>query len=118
MGEDPREALAKASLAPESLNEKDAVTLHGFYSTVTMNWVGIRLTAQVGGIDRVPWQTTVRTQASMYMSSPAGRKWLEHWAQNSELADPEVVRVASQAIEETETDYIGSSIRALLSKSE
>ena len=112
------EALAKASLAPESLNEKDAVTLHGLYSTVTMNWVGIRLTAQVGGINRIPWQTTVRTQASMYMSSPAGRKRLEHWAQNSELADPEVVRVASQAIEETESDYFGSSIRALLSKSE
>ena len=118
MGEDPREALAKASLEPDSLNEEDAVTLHGFYSTVTMNWAGIRLTAQVGGIDRIPWETTVKSQVSTYMSSPAGRKWLKHWAKNSELADPEVVRVALRAVEETDRDYFGSSLRALLTKDE
>ena len=118
MGEDPRDALAKASLEPDALTEEDAVTLHGFYSTVTMNWVGIRLTAQVGGIDRIPWETTVKSQASTYMSSPTGRKWLEHWAENSALADPEVVRVALRAVAETDTDYLGSSLRALLKKDE
>ena len=118
MGEDPREALAKASLAPESLSEQDAVTLHGFYSTVTLNWGGIRLTARVSGIDRMPWESTVKSQAKTYMSSPAGRKWLEHWAENSEFADPEVASVALSALKETQVDYFGSSLRALLAQKE
>ena len=118
MGEDPRHAIAKASLTPDSITEIDAVSLHSFYSTVTLNWMGIRVTAQVSGIERLPWQSTVEGQAKTYFSSPAGRKWLKHWAANSQMADPEVARVALSALEQTETDYLGSSLRVLLPEKE
>ena len=37
IGEDPREAFAKASLSPNDLTEQDVVALEALYQTVAMN---------------------------------------------------------------------------------
>ncbi len=62
MGEDPREALAKAALHPADLNERDVVALDAYYDSIVMGWFSFRLYSQQGGID-VPWRATVADSA-------------------------------------------------------
>ncbi len=113
MSEDPREALIKASLRPDELTEKDLVTLHAYYSTMTLNWTSILLTQRIGGLDRLPWEVTVANQTRMYFSSPIGRRWLEHWAKTNRFADPGVVRAALDTLSKTTEDDFASYLNAM-----
>jgi len=89
MGEDPRDALAKAALRPSDLSERDAVTLNAFYSDVVNGWGILRFTSETIGAD-LAWRSVLRDDARIAFSSDPGRRWLNAWAEE----DAELVGMA------------------------
>jgi hypothetical protein len=78
MGEDPREALAKAALHPADLNERDVVTLDAYYESIVLGWFNYLQFSQRAGID-VPWRENVAVSAQREFSSEPARRWLRAW---------------------------------------
>ena len=78
MGEDPREALAKAALHPADLNERDVVALDAYYESVVIGWFSYRNSAKLAGID-APWQNAVASSIQREFSSEPARRWLRAW---------------------------------------
>ncbi len=75
MGEDPREALAKAALHPADLNERDVVALDAYYESIVMGWVGLWFRSRVADLD-APWRANVADSVQRNFSSEPGRRWL------------------------------------------
>jgi hypothetical protein len=68
MGEDPREALAKAALHPADLNESDVVALDAYNQSIVMGWFNFRQSSQSAGID-APWQENVASSVQRQFST-------------------------------------------------
>jgi hypothetical protein len=112
MGEDPREALAKAALHPEDLDEKDAVTLDAFYSSIAGGWGNLYFTSRLLDVDR-RWRGGAQLQARMYFSSKPGRRWLEAWA-DLPMVPTEISEIALAAVSEKSDNYMRTTYKLLL----
>jgi hypothetical protein len=106
MGEDPRNAIAKAALRPSALNERDAVTLQAFYTEVINGWSGLHLTSEVIGAD-LDWRFAVEWEARLYFSTEPGRRWLEAWS-TKHPGMQEITTLALAAVR----DHPGNSYRS------
>ncbi len=73
MGEDPREAFAKAALHPADLNERDVVALDAYYDSIVMGWFSYLLNSQRAGVD-APWRAIVAESAQRNFSSEPARR--------------------------------------------
>lgn len=79
MGEDPREALAKAALHPADLNERDVVALDAYYESVVLGWISQRAFSRIADIE-TPWRSVIVDSVQRHFSSEPGRRWLRAWA--------------------------------------
>jgi hypothetical protein len=106
MGEDPRGALSRAALHPSDLEEKEAVTLDAFYSSIVNGWGVLYFTSGLLDVDR-RWRVTVQAQARMYFTSEPGRRWLLAWA--AAFAEPfgltEVTELALATVSENSGNF-------------
>ena len=117
MGEDPREALARAALHPSNLNEKDAVTLDALYSDVVNGWSVLRFTSETIGAENA-WRATVPGEARLYFSSDPGRRWLNAWAAKyaEEFGMAEFAELALEAVGDESVNHYRSTYELLLAK--
>ena len=131
MSDDPREAVVKSVLNPETLSPQDAVTLDAYYQSIVWNWYSMLRVSEVAGIER-SWRSNVADQARDHFSTQPGRRWLKAWAALPPLPDhpddggptysnvwAELPRVALHAIEQTTEDEefgLKKRYRAILGK--
>jgi hypothetical protein len=115
MGEDPREALAKAALRPADLNERDVVALDAYYDSIVLGWFSYRVYSQRAGID-APWQETVAESAGRVFSSEPARRWLRAWAadQDDTFGTMEIVEIAEKAVQDHSGNVYRSRYELLL----
>ncbi len=101
IGDDPRDALAKAALHPADLNERDVVALDAYYQSIVLGWFSFRLYSQRAGVD-VPWQETVAVSAQRSFSSEPARRWLRAWAAdlNNTFGQIELAEIAEKAVQD------------------
>jgi hypothetical protein len=115
MGEDPRDALARAALDPSNLDEKDAVTLDALYTDVLNGWSILRFNSETIGADN-GWRFVVANEARLYFSSDPGRRWLNVWAE--ELAErygmTEFAGLALEATRDRSVNHYRSRYELLL----
>ena len=115
MGEDPRAALAKAALHPGDLDEKDAVTLDAFYTSIVLSWGNLHYTSGLLDVER-RWRGGVQTQASIHFSSEPGRRCLQAWAADSPMGQSELYDLALAAVSEKSDDPMRARYELLLAK--
>ncbi len=115
MGEDPREALAKAALHPADLNERDVVALDAYYQSIVIGWVSIRLYSQSAAVD-VPLQAIVAETARQHFSSEPARRWLRAWAadQDDTFGLMEIAEIAEKAVQDDSGNFPRSRYELLL----
>ena len=115
MGEDPREALAKAALHPADLNERDVVALDAYYHSIVMGWVANRLFSQRGGVD-LPWRAIVAESAQRCFSSEPARQWLRAWAAGMDgtFGMMELAEIAEKAVQDDSGNFPRSRYELLL----
>jgi hypothetical protein len=115
MGEDPREALAKAALHPADLNERDVVALDAYYESIVMGWFNVRLSSQRAGID-APWQENVASSVQSQFSSEPARRWLR--ARLAGMGDSfgrtEIYEIAEKALQGDSFNFPRSQYELLL----
>ena len=103
MGEDPREALAKAALHPTDLNERDVVALDAYYESIVIGWFNFRISSQRSGID-IPWQEDVAFSVRREFSSEPARRWLRAWVASVDVDDSfwgtEIYEIAEKALQD------------------
>jgi hypothetical protein len=116
MGEDPRDALAKAALRPADLTEKDVVTLDAFYWEVVVGWLNYKRTSEISGIDR-GWRNAIAEEARRVFTTEPGRRWLRAWsaAPDARLRKG-VSEFALQAVNERRDSHYKSVYELLLAK--
>jgi hypothetical protein len=109
MGDDPREALAKAALHPDDLNERDVVALDAYYQSIVLGWFNSRYYSQFAGID-LPWQETVAATVQTNFSSEPARRWLRAWVadQGGLFGGMEIAEIADKAAQ----GYSGNHYRS------
>ena len=115
MGEDPRDALVKAALHPGDLDEKDAVTLDAFYSSIVLGWGNLYYTSGLLDVER-RWRDGVQTQARMYFSSEPGRRWLRAWAADPVMGLTEIAELALAVVSEKPDNHMRATYELLLAK--
>jgi hypothetical protein len=115
MGEDPREALAKAALHPADLNERDVVTLDSYYESIVFGWFNYKQFAQRAGID-VPWRKNVAVSAQREFSSEPARRWLRAWAAGMDdtLGGMELAEIVEMAVQDDSGNFPRSQYELLL----
>ena len=115
MGEDPREALAKAALHPADLNERDAVALDAYYESVTIGWFNLQLSSQSAGID-APWKEGVAYSVRREFSSEPARRWLRAWVagMDDSQGGMEVAEIAKKALADDSGNFPRSRYELLL----
>ena len=116
MGEDPREALAKAALHPADLNERDVVTLDAYYETIIIGWFNLRLSSQIADID-APWRENIATSVQRHFSTEPGRRWLRAWVAAEgvdTMGDPELYAIAEKALQVDSLNFPRSQYELLL----
>jgi len=117
MGEDPREALAKAALHPEDLSERDVVTLQALYRSIIMDITAVRISNMEAGLDR-PWRLLAAEQTRRQFSTEPGRRWLRSWAESLDVRDDfgqrEIAEIAEQALQDDPRNYPRSEYELLL----
>ena len=115
MGEDPREALAKAALHPADLNERDVVALDAYYECVVMGWISLRLYSQIADIER-PWQSNIVDSVQRHFSSEPGRRWLRAWADrlDEKFGMEDIADVADKAAQDDSGNHYRSRYELLL----
>ena len=115
MGEDPREALAKAALHPSDLNERDVVALDAYYESIVIGWFNFRLSSQSADID-VPWQENVASSVQSQFSSEPARRWLR--ARLAGMGDSfggtEISEIVEKALQDDSGNYPRSQYELLL----
>jgi hypothetical protein len=117
MGDDPREALAKAALRPSALNEVDAVTLDALYSDVVNGWGVLRFSSETIGAD-LAWRSAVSGEARLYFSSDPGRRWLNAWTEEiaEKLGMTVFAQLALEAVRDESVNHYRSTYELLLAK--
>ncbi len=115
MGEDPREALAKAALHPADLNERDVVALDAYYQSIVIGWVSFRLFSQSAGVD-APWRAIVADSAQRNFSSEPARRWLRAWAPGMDgtFGMMELAEIAEKAVQDDSGNFPRSQYELLL----
>jgi hypothetical protein len=113
MGEDPREALAKAAFHPGDLNEKDAVTLEAFYTSIAFGWANLYFTSGLLDVER-RWRAGVPLEARQYFSSEPGRRWLRSYAADPPMGLTEIADLALAAVSEEPGNFPRSQYELLL----
>jgi hypothetical protein len=115
MGEDPREALAKAALHPADLNERDVVALDAYYQSIVMGWFNMRRFSESGGVD-APWRANVAATAQRSFSSEPARRWLRAWAAGrvDTFGLVEIAEIAVKAVEDDSGNVYRSRYELLL----
>jgi hypothetical protein len=116
MGEDPREALAKAALHPADLNERDVVALDAYYQSIVIGWFSYWLNSQQAGLD-TQWRVTVAESARTDFSSEPARRWLRAWAadpNNTPFGMTEIAEIAEKAVQDDSGGYYRSRYELLL----
>ncbi len=112
IGEDPREALAKAALHPADLNERDVVALDAHYHSIVMGWVSQRLFSQIADIE-TPWQSVIVDSVQRNFSSEPGRRWLRAWAAGIDDTFG-IAEIAQKAVQDDSDNYYHSTYELLL----
>ena len=115
MGEDPRDALAKAALRPGDLDEKDAVTLDAFYMSIILGWANLYYTSELLDVER-RWRAGVQTQTRIHFSSEPGRRWLQAWAADPPMGLTEIADLALAVISEKPDNHMRATYELLLAK--
>jgi hypothetical protein len=117
VGDDPRDALAKAALHPADLTERDVVALDAWYECIVLNWSNMQVTSQIAGLDR-PLQLVVTELARMHFSSAPGRRWLEARAAREGAPSDfkEVLAIALEAVSDESGNFYRSQYSVLLAK--
>ena len=115
MGEDPREALAKAALHPADLNERDAVALDAYYQSIVMGWFSVQQSSQNAALD-IPWEKTVTYTIRVEFSSEPARRWLRAWAAGMGGAPGgmELAEIVQKALQDDSGNYPRSQYELLL----
>lgn len=116
MGEDPREALAKAALHPADLNERDVVALDAYYQSIVMGWFSLERSSKHADID-VPWRENVPFSIGREFSSEPARRWLRAWVAgmgDHPLAGTEIYEIVKKAVQEDSGNYPRSQYELLL----
>ncbi len=115
MGEDPREALAKAALHPADLNERDVVALDAYYDSIVFGWFNVRLYSQSAGVD-LPWQANVAESVQRDFSTEPARRWLRAWAadQDDTFGLMEIAEIAEKALQDDSGNHYRSQYELLL----
>jgi hypothetical protein len=115
MGEDPREALAKAALHPADLNERDVVALDAYYESIVIGWFSLRLSSQSAGFD-VPWQFRVTQSVQTTFSTEPARRWLRAWAagMNDNSYGTEFSEIVEKALQGDSGNFPRSQYELLL----
>jgi len=101
MGEDPREALAKAALHPADLNERDVVALDAYYESIVIGWFSFQVSSQRARID-VPWQESVAYSVRREFSSEPARRWLRAWVvgMGDSFGGTELYEIVDKAVQD------------------
>jgi hypothetical protein len=117
MGEDPRDALARAALDPSNLDEKDAVTLDALYTDVLNGWSILRFNSETIGADN-GWRFVVANEARIYFSSDPGRRWLNAWAEEDaeRTGMGKFATLALDAVRNEPVDFLRSKYELLMAK--
>jgi hypothetical protein len=115
MGEDPREALAKAALHPADLNERDVVALDAYYESIVFGWFNVQLSSQSAGFD-VPWRENVAVSVRTEFSSEPARRWLRAWVagMDGSFGGMEVYEIAKNALQDDPGNFPRSQYELLL----
>jgi hypothetical protein len=115
MGEDFREALAKAALHPAELNERDVVALDAYYESIVMGWFNLQLTSQRSGID-APWRENVAISVQREFSSEPARRWLRAWVAGMDdtFGGTEIYEIAEKAVQDDSGNFPRSQYELLL----
>ncbi len=115
MGEDPREALAKAALHPADLNERDVVALDAYYESIVMGWVSLRRYSQIADIE-TPWRSAIVDSVQRHFSSEPGRRWLRAWAEGVDdtFGIKDIADVADKAAQGDSGNHYRSRYELLL----
>ena len=117
MGEDPREALAKAALHPADLNERDVVTLDAYYESIVMGWFNYRRSSQSASID-APWRENVAQSIRREFSSEPARRWLRTMVADVDVDDSfwgmEIYELVETALQEDSDNFRRSQYELLL----
>jgi len=115
MGEDPREALAKAALHPVDLNERDVVALDAYYFSIVLGWYNLQLSSQNAGFD-IPWREQVVGSVQREFSSEPARRWLRAWVagMDDSQGGMEVAEIAEKALQDDSDNYPRSRYELLL----
>ena len=120
MADDPREALVKAALHPDELEEQHAVTLDAFYREVMLGWVNCVRTTQIADLgDRGCWNV-IANEARFYFGTEPGRRWIESWGADwvGSAGYSRIVEVATNAAHEEPVRHHGSLYKLLLARNE
>jgi hypothetical protein len=86
LGDDPRQALARAALHPAELNASDAVALAAFYEVLMLNWNVQQRTGEILGVDR-GWKESVAADTHGHFSTAPGRRWLKAWIDSASVGE-------------------------------
>ena len=115
MGEDPREALAKAALHPADLNERDVVALNAYYESIVIGWFNLQITTQRSGID-APWRKNVAFSVRRDFSSKPARRWLWAWlaGMDDSFGGMEIYEIVEKALQDDSTHHTRSQYELLL----
>ncbi len=123
LGDDPRQALARAALHPAELNPSDAVALATFYEVLVLNWTSMHRTGEMLGVDR-GWKEVVRGDTRKHFSTAPGRRWLKAWIDEASVAERdqnfdmlnEITEVAKKTAENETGNYYRTQYELLLAK--
>jgi len=115
MGEDPGDALAKAALHPDDLDEKDAVTLDAFYMSIVLGWANLYYTSGLLDVER-RWRDGVPVEARLFFSSEPGRRWLKAYAADPPMGLTEIAELALASVSEKSDDPKRATYELLLAK--
>jgi hypothetical protein len=115
MGEDFREALAKAALHPADLNETDVVALDAYYESIVIGWFSLRISSQRAGFD-VPWRENVAASVQRDFSSEPARRWLRAWVAGMDDSSygTEIYEIAEKALQDDSFNFRRSQYELLL----
>jgi hypothetical protein len=115
MGEDPREALAKAALHPADLNERDVVSLDAYYTSIVFGWFTFQQFSQRAGIDS-PWAENVAYSVRREFSSEPARRWLRAWVagMGKSFDGTEIYEIVEKAVQDDSGNFPRSQYELLL----
>ncbi len=121
LGDDPRQAFARAALHPAELNASDAVALATFYEVLVLNWSVQHRTGEILGVDR-GWKESMTGEIRHHFSTAPGRRWLMAWIDEAPAGEgvADMLKEIKEFVKDTARDepanYYRSIYELLLAK--